>query len=127
MKIIQAINKIIENSDDIKNIVYYNGADEFFFEYRIALVMPIGAYKFYRFSVKCYGKDEYAVYYYSEDLSPQDICHYKYYSNDKLMFVSYYSNELKTKESLETFRDLYNIVKDKYYGASIAFDDIINN
>lgn len=42
-------------------------------------------------------------------------------------FVTYSTEDIKTKEAMETFTEIYQIVANKVYGIDDIFNDIINN
>lgn len=109
-KIILAINSMIENSDEISVVVGKN--NEYIFSYQGSI-----------WSIFEYNDPESG---YSLVLYPRTKSISQLESLDNPRFntphIIYSSGDLKTQEALESFHELYNILKEKVYGV----DDILN-
>jgi hypothetical protein len=115
MKIVQVINTIITNSSKISDVI--KNGDEYFFIYD----------KKYKWSINKSGKSEedYFIHLYpSNDLSITELAYKMDYSNFN-DYVTYSTEDLKTREATESFRELYQIVSNKVYGIDDIFNDII--
>ena len=114
MKIVQVINSIITNKSKISNVL--RNDSEYFFVYNSK----------YKWSITKSDKtDDYFIHFY-----PTDIMNIEQLANNQDWnsfphYVSYKTEDLKTKEALETFRELYQIVADKVYGIDDIFNEII--
>ena len=115
-KAIRAINIMITNLDKITDVI--RNEDEYFFLYD----------KKHKWSISELGGEEIYLHYYTgpEDLKliasfeHLDWQHYK-------TFVTYSTEELKTREAIESMKELYRLVKEKCFGVDKAFDDIISS
>ncbi|WP_373493188.1 hypothetical protein [Aquiflexum sp.] len=114
MKIIQVLNSIIEKKDKITN------------------VKPLGSLYFFLFD----GEFKWAI---ERDNSGDSYSVYFFPSKEALIdylsstltwmeedYVKYSTEELKSKEAFETFKDLYQIVVDKVFDIDKMFDKIIS-
>jgi len=117
-KIVEAVNKMIENRDKIKEVIPSQDHTEFYFNY--------GKYKWSIMEIK----SDYALFLYKDDNLTLDFIAN---NTDELLqdggfiFVSYRTSEIKTREATESFSELYNIVKDRVFGADDILDSIINS
>lgn len=116
MKIVQVINAMISNSSRISNVL--QNSNEYFFLYD----------QKHKWSIrKGEDQDQYYLHFYPtnemtlEQLSTFD--RWDAYSN----FVTFKSEEIKTKEADESFSELYQIVAGKVFGLDSIFDEIINS
>ena len=119
-KIVQAVNVMISNSSKISDV--YRKENEFFFLYD-------GKYKWSIWQNP--GEETYILTYYPSDLFDRPIGELvKMDANFWRMldgsYVPYDTRELKTKEAVESFSELYLIVKEKQLGADKALQDIID-
>ncbi|SFR65633.1 hypothetical protein [Maribacter stanieri] len=114
MKIIQAINSMIENQDRITNVIQTE--EEIFFVYNNK----------YKWSIHESNQEpnEILLYLYPEkDISIEDLSKIEVWPDTK--FIVYKVSDFKTKEVFESFNELYQIVKSKVYGVDDLLDDII--
>lgn len=110
-KIIQAINNIIEHSDKITSVIRIE--NENFFNYSGHIM-----------SIIEYGEGEsYRIYIYPNFSSTLDV---KSIENPRNFdHVFYDTDNIKGREALESFNNLYSIVAEKIYGVDTILDDII--
>ncbi len=111
-KIILAINSMIQNSDKISDVSVFN--NEYFFEYK--------GYIWEIFK----SKEDYILVYYPDISTVMDAMNLTKYSDD-VASINYNSDAFKNQEDIESFRDLYLIIKEKVYGLDKVLDDIIEN
>ena len=116
MKIVQVINAMIENHRKISNVL--KREDEYFFLYD----------KKYKWSIaKNEHENQFYLHFYpTDDMDLNQLStftNWQSYSN----FVTYKSDDIKTKEALESFSELYQIVFGKVFGIEDIFDEIINS
>lgn len=111
-KIILAINSMIQNSDQISDISVSN--NEYFFKYKGYIW---GIFK---------SKEDYILIYYPEFSNVIDAINLTKYLDD-VASINYNSDAFKNQEDIESFRDLYLIIKEKLYGLDKVLDDIIEN
>ena len=115
MKIIEAVNTMISNSDKITE-VYKNDKELFFLfnkKYKWSIIK-----RDENFLLFLYPKDDFTI----EQLSSRDDLDFSNYNN----FITYTSEEIKTREATESFAELYQIINSKVLGADQILDDIIN-
>jgi hypothetical protein len=112
-KAIQAINVMIGNSSQISNIIKNNKL--YFFLY---------ANK-HKWSIRENQGDIYLFYYPGQEslqeiatMAPNSLLNYD-------NFVTYSTEEFKTREAIESLQELYRVVKEKSLGVDKALDDII--
>lgn len=112
MKIIQVINAMISNKDKISNVLQNEGEYYFLYDNK------------YKWSIKK-SNDDYTLFFYpTQAFSIEQLVK----NNDWINFaefVTYMSHEIKTREALESFSELYQIVSEKLYGLDDVFDEII--
>ena len=115
MKIVQVLNTIISNKDKISNVLRQD--KEYFFVYD----------SIYKWSIiKSDKLDDYIVIFYPTDqMKIEELASHQDWQSFT-QYISFSSEDLKSKEALETFRELYQIVVSKIYGLDKIFDDIIN-
>lgn len=111
-KIILAINSMIQNSDKISNVSVFD--IEYFFEYKgyIWGILEL--------------KEDYILTYYPESTTVTNVINRIEFMHD-INSISYNSDAFKNQEDIESFRDLYLIIKEKLYGLDKVLDDIIEN
>lgn len=113
MKIVQVINAMISNQAKIDNVVRNNS--EYFFRYNMKHKWSI---------IKNDQTEEYYLHFYpTEHLSVEDIAYDNNWQNQE--FVTYSTEDLKTIEATESFRELHQVVASKLYGIDKIFDEII--
>ena len=110
-KIIRAINSIIANQDIIINVAS-DGEDEYFFEY-----------KGYIWSI-CQFVNDYLLYYYPNTKSVKELTNLEE-PREYHDFVEYSAEDYKTREAVESFSNLYLMIKEKLYNVDKVLDDII--
>ena len=113
-KIVQVANAMISNSNKISNVLKNN--KEYFFLYN----------KKYKWSISKSEDEDYFLHFYPIDtmtIEELSVLNDWTYFNQ---FVTYTTKDIKTLESVETFRELYQIVSDKIFGLDEIFDEIIN-
>lgn len=111
-KIILAINSMIQNSDKISNVSVLN--NEYFFQYKGYIW---GIFKL---------TENYILTYYPESRTVTNLINVIEFLDD-IDRISYNSDAFKNQEDIESFRDLYLIIKEKLYGLDNVLDDIIEN
>ena len=113
-KIVQVANAMVSNSNKISNVL--RNDKEYFFLYN----------KKYKWSIsKSEDEDYYLHFYPTDSMTIEELSVF----NDWAVFnqfVTYTTKDIKTQESIETFRELYQIVSDKIFGLDDIFDEIIN-
>lgn len=112
-KIVQAVNSMIGKSKKISQVFYIDG-NEIFFVYDDK----------YKWSIKEENDENYSLHFYLSEEKIEEIAN----TSDLLppdAYITYRTDELKTREAKESFRDLYILVKEKLLGADQALDDII--
>ncbi|MES2140826.1 MAG: hypothetical protein V4511_14050 [Bacteroidota bacterium] len=115
MKIVQVINAMITNKSKISNVL--RNDKEYFFLYN-------GKYKWS--ITKSDNEEKYYIHFYpADDLSLQELSQWGDWEG--FNYVTYSSEDLKTKEAVESFRELYQLVVNKVFGIDDIFDNIIND
>jgi len=120
-KIIQAINVMISNSDRITEV--YSNNRELYFLYD-------GKHKW---SILQRANDEgVSLFYYPAKTiqsSVRELSSMSAYEFNQMegKYIMYTDNEFKTREALESFSELYRIVKEKLLDVDTALADIIDN
>lgn len=116
MKIIQVINAMIANKSKITNVT--RNDKEYFFLYD----------KKHKWSIiKRDAEDEYILHFYpTDDMTYEQLVGFTDWQNFS-GFVTYQSQEIKTKEAIESFSELYQIVAGRVFGLDEIFDEIINS
>jgi len=112
-RIVRAVNAMILNKNSLDNVI--SKKSELFFEYL----------EKYKWSISKAG-DEYSLYYYNEKKDLKILSELPGYEFENIQMVSYRTKEMKTLEATETFRDLYQILKEKVFGVDSILDDIID-
>jgi len=145
-KLIQAINTMIINSDKISEGIVYKG--EYFFRY-MSYVWSIKPSDFNRdYFILTYYPNYSSVLNLKADMQNKADMHLgttvksinkspSEKLRDKLLnytsdikpagIVTYNSESYKTKEAIESFRDLYKTVSEKLYDVDNVLDDIISS
>lgn len=114
MKIIQVINAMISNSEKISNVL--KNDSEYFFLYN----------EKHKWSIK-QNNDSYILFFYpTPNFTIEELANQIDWSNFNEI-ISYRSDEIKTREAIESFSELYQIVSEKLYGIDDIFDEIISN
>lgn len=114
MKIVQVLNSIISNKEKIGDVI--RKGREYYFLYD----------KKYKWSIiKAEKSDDYYIHFYpNKSISLEQIVDIQDWENFNEL-VTYSTDDIKTKEAFETFRELYQIVSEKVFGIDDIFDEII--
>ena len=108
-KIVRAVNSMISHAEKISDVSIFN--NEYFFKFDNKYVWGI------------FEKEEdYILSYYPETGEVDDLGG----EWQDIPMVIYNTKDLKTQESLESFGELYLIIKEKLYDVGKALDDIID-
>lgn len=111
-KIVQVINAMITNKNKITNVI--QNKTEYFFLYNDKFKWSINLYE-----------DNFNLYFYPDTVF--SISELAFQTNwEQSQFVVYSTKEIKTQESWESFKELYQVVSEKVYGLDDIFDEIIN-
>lgn len=114
MKIVQVLNTIITNQKLVSNVL--RNEREYFFIYDNK----------YKWSIlKGDKSDNYFVHFYPTEERTLEQLAYETDWQEFTNFVTYSTEDLKTKEAQETFTELYQIVATKVFGIDDMFDDIL--
>jgi len=115
MKIIQVINAMITNSQKISDVNLKD--NEYFFLYNNK----------YKWSIsKSSDTDNYWLHYYPHgEMNIKQLSQITNWTG--FQFVSYSTEDIKTKEAYESFTELYQIVQNKLYGLDAIFEEIITD
>ena len=113
-KIITVINTMISNSDNISQIIQHK--KEYFFIYDNK----------YKWSINVQS-NVYILNYYAGKESIEKLANFSAIEWSEYPFVTYTSQDMKTREAYESMQELYRIVQEKLYGVDRAFNDIIES
>ncbi|WP_122745506.1 hypothetical protein [Pseudomonas viridiflava] len=117
-KIVIAANAMIANQSRISNVLPGDNDNEVFFLFD----------RKYKWSAIKRADQHYALFYYPGRQTIESLAGMR--GEDWAEFshmVSYNSKDIGTKESLDTFRDLYVLVNGMKYGMEQVLDDIIES
>ncbi|WP_024690315.1 hypothetical protein [Pseudomonas tremae] len=117
-KIVIAANAMIANKNRISDVLPGNNDNEVFFLFD----------RKYKWSSIKRADEHYALFYYPGRQSIESLAGMR--DEEWVEFshmVSYNSKDIGTKESLDTFRDLYMLVNGMKYGMEQVLDDIIES
>lgn len=113
MKIVQVINAMISNQGKISNVKRREA--EYFFQYDNKYVWSINMIE-----------DDYVLYLYPDkDATVERLVAFDDHDFIEYPYVTYRNKEIKSKESTESFSELYRIVVDKLLGVDLILDDIL--
>lgn len=115
-KIIQVINTLVSNSGKITNVLVTQN-DEFFFMYNNKHKWSIIESK--------EDIDSISIFLYPDETIKLETLAFDTDYNDYKRFVAYRSQDFKSTEAIESFRELLKIVKDKIYGVDEILDEIL--
>lgn len=113
-KIVLAINSMISNEEKISDIHKDLMDSEILFKYSYKYVWGISK-----------NEEDYSLYFYPESKDVNELKGVVDWSN--VPMVVYKTEDLKTREALESFRELYLIVQGKLHNVDRVLDDIIEN
>ena len=119
-KVIQVINTMISNSNKITDVVKGStDQEEYFFlydnNYRWSILESVEEAELY-YIAYIYPKTKLSVLNLASALS---------FTGEE-SFVPYSSKDLKSQEALESFRELFNVVKSKLLGVDDIFSKILD-
>ncbi len=117
-KIVIAANAMIENKNKISDVIQGHHDSEIFFKYNNK----------YKWSILKRSDGQYSLMFYPGRQQLEDLA--EMHEENWVEFdeyVLYDSKELGSKESIETFKDLYHVVNDMKYGMDEILDDIIDS
>lgn len=115
-KIVVAINSMIENESLITNVSQSHTGGELFFLYD-------GQFKW---SISKGRSDNYMIRYYPGTESLQNLIDWELNPETySYASVTYSTQEMKTREAVESFADLYRTVQNKVYDVESVLDQII--
>lgn len=111
-KIVAAVNSMISNSHLIEQVKRHGNVCYFIYDRR------------FKWSI-AKNTEDYFLCYYPTEHSLEDIITYSDYDGfDE--YVVYSTKDIKTKESIESFSDLYQTIQNKLYGIDSVLDQIIS-
>ena len=114
-KIIQVINTMITNLEKITNVIVSKD-DEFFFIYNNKHKWSI---------IQNEHNQSISLFLYPEkDIKLEQLA-FDVDFNEYKKFITYDSEDFKSKEVIESFEELMSIVKNKIYGVDDILDDIL--
>lgn len=118
MKIVQVINKIIENPHLISDVCFAdNNMEEIFFLYN----------KKYKFSIMP-TLDSYNIFLYNKtDADIKTLAAETEWNDLKGIFTSFKYQDIKTREALISFKSLYDLLYRMLDNTENILDDIINS
>ncbi len=117
-KIVQAINKMIENKNKIEPIIKGLNENEIFFLYD----------KKYRWSIVKNDSGAYYLFFYNLlDYTIERLAAIPSNDFSSIPFVSYSTEEINTREANQSFGELFNFLFNKLFGAEDILDEIINS
>lgn len=115
-KIVQAVNVMIANKEKITDVK----------QLRIELYFLYD--KKYKWSImRDDDTDDYLLYFYQTNLSIAELVTASDEPDFEVDLVCYKAREIGTKEAFSTFRDLFQILKEKVLGVDEVLDDIIGD
>ncbi|MGO9411725.1 MAG: hypothetical protein ACLQCB_13375 [Spirochaetia bacterium] len=117
MKIVEAVNMMITRADLIKNIVKEPDlSSSFLFDFDK-----------YRWAITKRDSDDFILVLFPNcELPTAELAELDMETYNNLEKVAYATSELKTKEAIASFADLYRKVQEKMYGIDQILDKIIN-
>ena len=113
-KIVLAINSMISNEEKITDIHRDLMDSEFLFKYADKYVWGISKHE-----------ENYSLFFYPESKDVNELAGVIDWSN--VPMVVYKTEDLKTREAIESFRELYLIVQRKLHNVDRVLDEIIGN
>ena len=113
-KIVLAVNSMISNADKISNVTQDAMETEYLFEYDNKYIWGI-----------LESNGQYSLYFYPNAKEVNELT--DIIDWESVPMVTYNTTELKTREALDSFIELYLIVKEKLHDVEEVLDDIIGN
>jgi hypothetical protein len=120
-KIVQAVNVMIANKDKISNVKKGKHSTAYYFVYNSKYVWSIGTYADDDINISNYPVDIFD--------SPEAYVNKLFIEdqNDSIDNVCYNTEDFNTREAKESFRELYNLIKEKNLGVDVILDEIIED
>lgn len=115
-KVVIAVNAMIEQRDKIKQVTPGNVDTEIFF-------MFDNKHKWSMIK----GDDSYSLIYYPGSATISVLANLEVDEWGEVPMISYRSKEIGTREAKESFKELYDVIKELVYGMDDVFDDIIGS
>lgn len=118
-KIVQAMNAMISNPTLIDSVVIGAWEKEIYFRYK----------RQYIWSIFESHDGTYAIVFYPHSNNVKELASIpsENWDDYNIISVFYRSQEIGTKEAIDTFKELYLLLKEKVYGVDQVLDDIIND
>ena len=117
-KIVKAVNSMISNAEKISDVVILKYPDNNDYEY-------VFKYDFkYIWGISNRGED-YSLFFYPEIKEVNKLNPYMDWNS--VEYITYNTKDLKTRETLESFAELYLIIKEKLHNVDGVLDDIIGD
>ena len=113
-KIVLAVNSMISNEEKISDVAKDVMGSEYLFKYDNKYIWGISE-----------NNGLYSLFFYPETKEADELI--GVIDWDSVPMVVYKTEELKTREALESFGELYLIVKEKLHNVERVLDDIIGN
>jgi hypothetical protein len=118
-KIVQAVNAMLSHPDKISTVQASEAVPgEIFFLYNNK----------FKWSIKSLDDGHYGLWFYPEDIGMQQLVNFDQVQWSEYNNFVYYSDEqIGTRESRDTFAELYSTVREKLYGVDKVLDEIIED
>ena len=116
-KIVQAVNAMLQHPENISKVIATaeTGTPEYYF-----------LYKNYKWSILYYDTDKsYNLFYYPGDRPIEEVATLEF--PESATFITYRSKDIGTKEAIDSFKELYQVIQAKLYHVDEVLDDIIND
>ncbi|WP_430387265.1 hypothetical protein [Dyella sp. 20L07] len=119
-KIVKAVNVMVANPDWIADVIPAGEERrEFFFLYKEKFKWSI---------VESSDKKIYYLHYYPSGLPLLALASMEEYEwSDFKEIISYSTNDLGGREAFQSFKELYEVVREKAFGMSSVLDEIISD
>ncbi len=118
MRIVIAINAMISNRGKITKVIQDQEAGNcYYFLYKGKYIWSIAK-----------AEDEYYLCYYPDSgIDPETLAFMDPGESEYLASVCYNTNQIKTKEAVESFTELYVLIQEKRYNVDQVLTDIISD
>ena len=113
-KIVIAVNSMISHAEKISDVIVNKEDNEFIFKYDDKYVWGITT-----------EDEDYRLCFYPETREVDELRDFTDWN--KFPLVAYYSTDFKTREALESFGELYLIMKEKLHNVDEVLEDIIGD
>ena len=118
-KIVQAVNIMISNPNKITNII--KRGDIIYFLYLGKQKWSIGKHE------TSDGLVEYIIHYYTGEKNLEQLSTLPYYELANEKYVAYSTEDIKTREAMESFKQLYMILNEMIVGIDDVFKEIVDS